>query len=578
MPLRFTGRGDRILALAEQFRKLHRRRLVIVGGPGAGKTTLAVQLVLQLLADWQPGEPVPVLLSLASWDPHTRPRLQDWLAAQLNQTYPDLRAFGTNTAQRLAEQGWLLPVLDGLDEIPAQRRGEVIEALNASLHPDTGLIMTSRTTEYTETVRARDVLTAAAVIEPEPLTAREAARYLKDRLPRQPDESWQAVLTALRDGTAGALAEVVASPLGLWLLGTVHIDGHRDPRPLINPDRYRDAAAIQHHLLNELIPAVVHSRLPLSSGQESLRSQRHHNPDQVQRWLTALAIELRNAQTSDWRWWQLARHTFTTPGLVFGLVVGLVGVLVVGLASVSVIVLVGRLGGLASGLVVGLSALFGLVGGLAAVYSDVPGHTDLQIRGRIKTLGSKLASGLLVGLVGGLAFGLASGLVGGFASGLVDWLAFGLVFGVMGGLISFAASPSIARRTSSPEESLRGDRQLSLLITGMFMLVFVVFGLFGLLGLFELVSGLVGGFVGGLLVGLMRGPVMPPTCWPAFVVTSLWLAVLRRMPFGLMNFLDEAYRLGLLRVVGPVYQFRHATLQDHLAPLAEARLATTANS
>jgi hypothetical protein len=32
-----------------------------------------------------------------------------------------------------------------------------------------------------------------------------------------------------------------------------------------------------------------------------------------------------------------------------------------------------------------------------------------------------------------------------------------------------------------------------------------------------------------------------------------------------MPFLDHAHRLGLLRAVGPVYQFRHAALHDHLA-------------
>jgi hypothetical protein len=38
-----------------------------------------------------------------------------------------------------------------------------------------------------------------------------------------------------------------------------------------------------------------------------------------------------------------------------------------------------------------------------------------------------------------------------------------------------------------------------------------------------------------------------------------------------MTFLDDAHRLGLLRVVGPAYQFRHAELQDHLAPLPAVR-------
>jgi hypothetical protein len=30
-----------------------------------------------------------------------------------------------------------------------------------------------------------------------------------------------------------------------------------------------------------------------------------------------------------------------------------------------------------------------------------------------------------------------------------------------------------------------------------------------------------------------------------------------------MDFLDDTYRLGLLRTVGPAYQFRHAEFQDH---------------
>jgi hypothetical protein len=42
--LTFTGRSDDIAALAGTFRGLKRRRLVITGGAGMGKTTLAIQL------------------------------------------------------------------------------------------------------------------------------------------------------------------------------------------------------------------------------------------------------------------------------------------------------------------------------------------------------------------------------------------------------------------------------------------------------------------------------------------------------------------------------------------------------
>ncbi|MBO4275770.1 hypothetical protein [Microbispora triticiradicis] len=65
-PLTFTATSDRIPRLAENFRALHRRRLVITGGPGSGKTTLAVQLLLHLADDRRPEEPVPVLFTIPS--------------------------------------------------------------------------------------------------------------------------------------------------------------------------------------------------------------------------------------------------------------------------------------------------------------------------------------------------------------------------------------------------------------------------------------------------------------------------------------------------------------------------------
>jgi len=37
------------------------------------------------------------------------------------------------------------------------------------------------------------------------------------------------------------------------------------------------------------------------------------------------------------------------------------------------------------------------------------------------------------------------------------------------------------------------------------------------------------------------------------------------LPRKLIPFLDDCHRLGLLRAVGPIYQFRHAEFQDYLA-------------
>ena len=64
-------------------------RLVVLGEPGAGKTMLMVRLVLDLLVRRTKGGTVPVLASLASWDPLSQD-LHGWLGATLITDYPDL--------------------------------------------------------------------------------------------------------------------------------------------------------------------------------------------------------------------------------------------------------------------------------------------------------------------------------------------------------------------------------------------------------------------------------------------------------------------------------------------------------
>jgi hypothetical protein len=70
--------------------------------------------------------------------------------------------------------------------------------------------------------------------------------------------------------------------------------------------------------------------------------------------------------------------------------------------------------------------------------------------------------------------------------------------------------------------------------------------------------GLVFGLTNGLALGGHRA-------WLAYLVATYRLAWARLLPRRLMPFLDDAHRLGLLRAVGPIYQFRHAELHDHLA-------------
>lgn len=281
--------------------------------------------------------------------------------------------------------------------------------------------------------------------------------------------------------------------------------------------------------------------------------------------MTTLAIELRDAKTRDWRWWQLARHTRTIRQIV----------LAFGLACVLVGALVDRLSGALQGAVAGV-LVFGLAGG----DRDTPAHADLRLRGRATALGSALAGTVAPCLVVVLGNTMVGKLGIGLRGELAFWLGAGLAVGLMLGLINFATSPSIARRASSPAESQRGDRRLTVLVTSTLWLASALASWLAFwLGWHvpRLVSELAHGMVYGLWIGLFFMLAMAKTCWPGFVVASLWLGVRRRLSWRLMGFLDDAYRLGLLGVVGPVYQFRHAALQDHLAPPAESMTTEAAD-
>ncbi|MFJ9855425.1 NACHT domain-containing protein [Streptomyces sp. NPDC101150] len=129
------------------------RRLSILGGPVAGKTTLAAQHLRELLASRHEYGPVPVLVSVEDWDTSRFESLQEWLARRLGQDYPKLRAMGQELPEILARrQKYVLSVLDGLDTLRDSARASGIKQLNRSLAAEDQLVLGSRTgEELTET-------------------------------------------------------------------------------------------------------------------------------------------------------------------------------------------------------------------------------------------------------------------------------------------------------------------------------------------------------------------------------------------------------------------------------------------
>lgn len=636
-PLLWAGSSDEIAELADQFRSLRRRRLVILGEPGSGKTTLAVQLLLHLLSSRDDGEPVPLLLSVAGWNIEKLPQLHDWLAVRLAQDHPGLGALGlgTDIPKKLAAGGHVLPILDGLDEVPEAVRPAVIAAINGSLAGHHQLILTSRTSEFTRAIEeGTEVITSAAVIEPDPLAPASAAEYLRRCLPPAAGAEWEQILAGLRadhhhPGPSAELAKVTSTPLGLWLLRTVYVDPGDDPRRLLESDRLPDAAAIRTHLLDELIESVIITRLPVEEGEaETFRPRRLWDPCLVDQWLGYLAGHLGRVPTMDgqkgvrdFAWWQLARQTVqprtlsSLAGLTVGLALAIIPAFIGGLLGWFAGNHDGIIAGVHSawmgaaaasliGLIFGLPIGFGVEYGVRIGFNkekldreQPPSFADLRISGRVHLLAGIAIGKLWIFLIVGSVTAVFAYL---YSKNWESWsvLAFGGISGclawLVASLLTWAETPAPANHLTSPLISLRADRTLNLLKLASFgLIVALVIGPMLVLVLVAVIVGLVfsvayGGlqmipvviiFLFGL--GLSAGPTLASTgryvfgshyAWIMYAVAVRELAREKKLPRHLMSFLDDTHRLGLLRAVGPVYQFRHAELQDHLASKYRDRL------
>ncbi len=150
-------------------------RMLILGEPGSGKTTLLLELARDLLKEEHSIDKlIPVYFHLATWAQKTQP-LTHWLVEELRDQY----SIPLNTASSWVENEYILPLLDGLDEVTAERREDCILKINEFLqHNLLSLVLCSRKKEYSELhVRAR--LQTAVVVQP--LTEKQIEHYLANR-------------------------------------------------------------------------------------------------------------------------------------------------------------------------------------------------------------------------------------------------------------------------------------------------------------------------------------------------------------------------------------------------------------
>jgi hypothetical protein len=409
-------------------------RLIVLGSKGAGKTILLVRLVLDMISRRQSGDPVPIMLPLASWNP-VEEDLHSLMVRWLITDRAGLAGMASagkrvSMARALVEEGLILPVLDGLDEIPEKVRGTAIDRINEGMRPGQALILASRTDEYRTAVHpaaGEVMLTGAAGIELCPLDSNIIADYLKDSGGGGPAAAnrWAPVIDAFASDDPPPAAQVLTTPLMASLARIAY-----NPRPgedvaniplepteLLDTALFPTSEAVEDYLFDCFIPASYRQH-----PDRSHPSRRYDwTSEQAERWLTFLAwsLEERQGGSTDLAWWKLRSGA---PRRLVGIVVGLVVALVALLypfPGYGIGLTVGCLAGLVarrflwSGktrLVQGLAG--GLIGGLGAGFVVVavlgPGEKDYQLD---SILGASLAVGLCMGFAGAFTPGFIGGFV-----------------------------------------------------------------------------------------------------------------------------------------------------------------------
>jgi hypothetical protein len=180
----------------------YKRRVLILGAPGSGKTITLLHTALKLVGEAEKdiSAPIPLLVNLSKFNPASSQarrlplglervqapdtqgpdkRIERWLASELA-AWPFIHA---SLASKWLGEGRIAALLDGLDEVDDTHRAELSALLSATYlrdHYDAPVVICSRINEY-KPLQEKDAtkLTLAGSITLQPLTKPQIADYLE---------------------------------------------------------------------------------------------------------------------------------------------------------------------------------------------------------------------------------------------------------------------------------------------------------------------------------------------------------------------------------------------------------------
>ena len=528
-PDQLSGSDDTVDGtISDVLEKIPTGRLVTLGEPGAGKSMLLIQLAQQLLNRRAPGDPVPMIVSLAQWDPR-EDDLYEWLLTHISIDRTNLRlpfvlnGRKTTRGDALLKENKILLILDGLDEINEESRRTAIENINDMLGDSQKVVLACRKEEYGKTTRPRFgqhvSLRGAAGVTLQDLTSQEVAYFLRRGAgSKTAGARWDPVVAVL--GTDSVLGKTLTTPLAVTLAHSVYNSGpliQQDPAELLDERNFPTGESIKEHL----------SAAFIAKAYQPSKKHGETQPVPIEVALRYLTFLARNP--GGLSWWRLSAATkLPLVELVIGAVCGVAA----GIAAISAThagVGVGL--GLGVGIAVGLLPVFGLryvrrspgderaanaddptpargiaggllgglVGGIAAGLAGIHGfgHAASVVSGMPSALGVGLAIGACTTFGGGIV----GGLTGGFVAGILEGVGTGGTAAVVNGLGIALVVMSIIRLVGRDTPAARRKWEYKLGIPGG-----VVVG-----AATAIIAGVKEGAAVGLLLGVPLGII---SAWP----------------------------------------------------------------
>ncbi len=584
------------------------RSLLLLGAPGAGKTTALLALGQSLIdrAEANIQEPMPVVLNLSTWgseknsEKKTPPSIHQWLQQSLYTYYQVPK----ETAEQWLHSGQLSLLLDGLDEVDSPRRRDCVQALN-QFQQDYGqveMVLCSRLEDYQST---GEYLTVQAALVLQPLSTEQIQAYciaLGD-----PGETLQALLTS--DHQLNQLAD---SPLMLNIIALAAEDMAAEDmtaKSLTKPGLTQPNSLEErrHHLLNTYINRMLSRRTCDSKDSPAaIISGLRYLAQQLQRsGQSVFQIETIQPDWLDRRdrnilypiilGITLATLLSVTPMLV-GLWLGGVWV------ALSLWLSWGLLGGSIAGFIGGWPGGFtgGLIGGSVStvwVWMLVPRFTlgfmaiplltifmgfifgacrnHLTPVESVRWSWRKAAQWFGLGLGVGALISLPIWLAGNVEARVLI-PAVGFIFMLLGG---FTKRSRMGQTKTSPNEGIWRTGQNALHLGGLTtviygLLICVIFGL-NTGGGWEsyqasLPFGAIAGLIMGTFIGLVGAEGSGVVCIQHLVL-RIMLYQQNRIPWNYAQFLDGCASRILLKKVGGSYIFVHRLLQEHFADWRPSR-------